>query len=247
VIPFRLSVILLAYNEESSIAAAIDDAVAYLRRHGGDHEVIVVDDGSTDGTARVALAAKEKYPEVQIVTHPRNLGMGEGIRTGAGRASKDYFTVLAADGQVKAAEIDKMIPLCDGTNLVLSRYVNRPDGLLRKLYSWGFRACMWATLGIRLPLEGIYLFPVALLRTRIDLQSLKSHSFLLSFELIDQAVKGGARYALTSIECVRRQSGRSKVTGPARIARMVGEMLTIRRLSRLPDPGAAQPESPRPE
>jgi hypothetical protein len=152
--------------------------------------------------------------------------MGAGIRTGILHSTKDYFTVLAADGQVKAGELDKMIPLVNGSNIVLSRYDRRPEGWRRKLYSRGFRFCMRMLLGIRLPLEGIYLCPCDAARTILG--TLRSNSFLLSFELLDNVLRGGRRYEVASIECRPRRAGGSKVANVRQIARILGEMLKNR-------------------
>jgi len=96
--PLTLSIIIPALNEEDSICKIIDRVLAVkepLRDTGISHlELIVVDDGSTDGTAEMVRANKE----VQLVQHPVNLGYGAALKTGFRVASGQYLGFLDADG-----------------------------------------------------------------------------------------------------------------------------------------------------
>ncbi|MEW5718448.1 MAG: glycosyltransferase [Chloroflexota bacterium] len=92
-----VSLVIPAYNEEDGIAQIIERALtaqAALRELDLGLEVIVVDDGSCDHTARVAT----KYPEVRVIKHPRNRGYGAAIKTGFRCASGDWLAFIDADG-----------------------------------------------------------------------------------------------------------------------------------------------------
>ena len=88
-----LTVVVPAYNAEAYLARALDSVVGF----GSELEVLVVDDGSTDGTARLAQAYADRYPEeVRLVSKP-NGGHGSAINTGLEHARGAYLKVVDAE------------------------------------------------------------------------------------------------------------------------------------------------------
>jgi len=223
-----LSVVLLAYNEEASVEAAVDACVATLATLPGEHEVMVIDDGSTDRTARRARRAAAGHERVRVISHGQNRGMGAGMRTGVLAARGTHFTMLAADLQVRPEAILSLLPLLGEADIVLSGYHRRDDGALRTLYSWGFRQAMARLAHIRVDLEGIYLFPTDVARE--ELAHVHSDTFLFSFELIDRAMARGLTTAHTLIQCYPREEGSSKVTSPRKIWTIFREIVKIRQM-----------------
>src|SRR3569623_655712 len=83
-----LSIILPAYNEEENIGRAMATATAVAERLCGDHEIIVVDDGSRDRTAEIVQEAAATDPRIRLVQHSPNRGYGEALRSGVLAAPK---------------------------------------------------------------------------------------------------------------------------------------------------------------
>src|SRR5207247_10686910 len=77
-----LSVVLPAYNEAANLHATVESALEVLRGLGGRFEVIIVDDGSRDGTGALAGGLARATPELPTVRHPHNRGIGAAIRPG---------------------------------------------------------------------------------------------------------------------------------------------------------------------
>src|SRR5215207_7642117 len=77
-----LSLVIPAYNEEAGVAQAVAEADDALRRLGPAYEILVVDDGSRDGTAQAVLAAARGRPNVRLLRHATNRGYGAALRTG---------------------------------------------------------------------------------------------------------------------------------------------------------------------
>jgi glycosyltransferase involved in cell wall biosynthesis len=88
--PSTVSIVIPAYNESEAIA----DVIGVLRAAASWHEIIVVDDGSTDGTGDRAAAAG-----AAVVRHPYNIGNGAAVKNGVRRATGEFVLIVDADGQ----------------------------------------------------------------------------------------------------------------------------------------------------
>jgi glycosyltransferase involved in cell wall biosynthesis len=119
----KLSILMPVYNEEDHIADALKQALAV--DYPCEIELVVVDDGSRDGTAEVLGRIDD--PRVRVISHPRNVGKGAAIRTAANRADGEYMVILDADLEYDPQDIPKLIlPVLDGRAAVV--YGNRTFG-----------------------------------------------------------------------------------------------------------------------
>ncbi len=73
-----------AFNEAENLPYVVGECVSYLHGLQVQFQVIVVDDGSTDGTAAETRLLMSSFPEVQLVSHEQNQGYGAALRTGLG-------------------------------------------------------------------------------------------------------------------------------------------------------------------
>jgi glycosyltransferase involved in cell wall biosynthesis len=224
--PPGLSIIFLMYNEEGSIAAVLDEALAFCRQTLDDWEILVINDGSTDGSPAIVAEYAAREPRLRRVDHATNGGMGAGMRTGIEHASKPWFIFNASDGQVPCAEIGTMLPVLDRADIVLTTYLRRADHLGRKVMSRGLRWLLRAAAGIRFELEGLYLYPTAVARELLP--RIGSNSFVFSFELIQRGVERGLTTETIQIRCLPRMAGESKVVSVPRIRRVATEVFAYR-------------------
>jgi dolichyl-phosphate beta-glucosyltransferase len=95
--PPLLSIVIPCYNEEGRLPGTIEQIQRYFTKTGTPHELILVDDGSTDGTRTVMQAAAEGYEAVRIVPHPHNRGKGRALADGVARARGEEVLVTDAD------------------------------------------------------------------------------------------------------------------------------------------------------
>ncbi|MFC1735700.1 glycosyltransferase family 2 protein [Candidatus Hydrogenedentota bacterium] len=93
----QLSVVVPMYNESESIASTVDEIRATLDERDLRYELILVDDGSTDGTPDVAGKISEEMTSLRVCCHPINLGRGMALRTGFAEARAEIVVSIGAD------------------------------------------------------------------------------------------------------------------------------------------------------
>jgi dolichol-phosphate mannosyltransferase len=93
----ELSIIIPCFNESASLARYERDLLPELAALGRSYEVMLIDDGSTDGSAKTMAELSRKHPEIKVAAHERNRGLGAALRTGFAAALGDWIAVLDAD------------------------------------------------------------------------------------------------------------------------------------------------------
>jgi dolichol-phosphate hexosyltransferase len=138
-----LTILMPVFNEVRTVRAAIDDALT-ADLPVDSRQLIVIDDGSVDGTAESLRAVP---PDVQVLTHPRNLGKGAALRTGLQHATGDYTAVLDADLEYNAADLAALIaPLDAGdANVVFGTRMWSSHAAFSFWYVVGNKAVTFAT------------------------------------------------------------------------------------------------------
>ncbi len=107
--PTSLSIIIPAYNERSRLPGTLDRVIGYMKNTPWeDWEIIVVDDGSTDGTAEVAEAAHESQAQVRVLRNPGNRGKGYAVRHGMLDSKMDWRLLTDADLSAPIEELEKL-------------------------------------------------------------------------------------------------------------------------------------------
>lgn len=223
--PPELSVVVLAFDEAENVGPVLGELLAWLAAHEPGAEVVFVDDGSRDGTGERAAEALAGTAH-RIVRHERNRGMGAALLSGVRAATGQWVTFLPADGQVPPEAIGALreAQRAHGADVVLGVYAHRDDGGARKVLSAGLRALVRVVHGVRLRIEGPYLFRRELMRP----EQLRSETFFLNFEFPIRARAAGLRFAEATVPCRPRRSGRSKVARPGRVARVATDLLALR-------------------
>jgi len=115
-----LSVVIPAYNEEKRIKPTLDRIVEFLKNNRYKYELIIVDDGSNDGTVKIVNGFANKYAEIHLLKSANNMGKGHAVRKGmlAARGKRILFT--DADLSVPFETVDKLLSWFDaGYDIVI--------------------------------------------------------------------------------------------------------------------------------
>ena len=117
----RVSIIVCSFNGEATIGRALDSALSQSMPASG-HEVIVVDDGSTDGTPDLVSSYHQRHPNLRYLRSPQNRGLAMACNLGLDNARGQYFIRLDDDDAFDPTILETMVPLLDGnqTDLVYS-------------------------------------------------------------------------------------------------------------------------------
>jgi glycosyltransferase involved in cell wall biosynthesis len=127
----KLSILMPVYNEEERVADAVKQALDVS--YPCETELVVVDDGSRDGTAQALADIVDE--RIKVVVHARNRGKGAAIRTAVDNASGDYMVILDADLEYDPQDIPRLLaPVLEGRATVV--YGNRTFGSHSSFSFW---------------------------------------------------------------------------------------------------------------
>ena len=208
-----------AFNEVENVPALFAEIRATFQRHGLDGEVILVDDGSTDGTYEAALAEGQGMARLQVLRHRRNHGKTEAMLTASEAASSTYLILFDADLQHSTEEIPRFLEkLGEGWDIVTGRKVGRYE---KQAVSRTYNKLS----------QGLFDVPVR------DLNSMKAfrreilqeiplrHDWHRFFIVLAHA--RGWTMTEIDIELLPRRAGVSKYAGRGRIAVGVGDLVVV--------------------
>lgn len=206
----RLSLVLPAFNEEGNIERAVRDAARAAAALTPSYEVVVVDDGSRDGTrARLTGLEGELGACLRVLRHEVNRGYGAALRSGFQAARGELVFYTDADNQFDLTELDQFLPLMDAHDAVLGYRVRRRDPRLRLFTSRVFNALADWVLGLEVRDVNcsFKLFRGEMLRAL----PLVTDDFMIDAELVARVQRGRWRVAEKGVTHLPRTAGRSTV------------------------------------
>jgi len=216
-----LTVIVPAWNEARRLAATVEEIVVAAEHRLGNYEIIIVNDGSTDGTSGVAAALAARHNCISVVHHPTNRGVGAAYYTGLTHARYPYLTLVPGDHAFHISGLATVFALVGSTEMVVTYRANpRARTPLRRLLS---RCC---TIGMRLvtgqPIRdahSLYVFPVAQAR-----QVRRNSGYGYHIETLSTLLRGNIPYLEVPVALNPRPDSSSKVMRFGVLARLMATM-----------------------
>lgn len=219
----KLSVVVPLLNEEPNVAPLVESVRTALE--GRDWELLLVDDGSTDGTAAVAASAAEDDPRVRLVRLARNYGQATAMQVGFERAGGDVVVSLDGDLQNDPADIPRLLDrLEEGYDLVAGHRSDRKDAFLTRTLPSRMANAMirWVT-GTSLRDNGCSLKAYR----REVLERMHLYSDMHRFVAPLAAGTAGARVAEVEVRHHPRRHGESKY-GLSRTWKVLADLVTVK-------------------
>jgi glycosyltransferase involved in cell wall biosynthesis len=224
--PLGLSVFFPAYNDSGTIASMVIRAVKAASELTPDFEVIVVDDGSADGTAEIADELARTYPQVRAVHHPTNRDYGAALRTGFRSATKDLIFYTDGDAQYDPAELsvlwEKMTP---ATDLVNGYKISRSDPVHRIVIGRVYHHIVSVLFGIRL--RDVDCDFRLMRRSIFDRIDLVKTSGIICVEMMKKIQDAGFQIVEVPVHHYHRAHGRSQFFNVRRLARTGRDLLLL--------------------
>ena len=205
-----ISVVLPAYDEEPNIEPMVRGCLEALPAMTDDFEVIVVDDGSSDGTRSVVQALVDEFhPRVRLLAHDGNRGYGAAIRTGLQHSGKQLVFYTDADRQFDVTELSYFLPMMKDLDLVVGFRVYRYDAVLRSMISWVYNRIVRVLFRVRVrDVDCAFKLMRAEVRDKL---SLETDDFFIDTEIVARARKWNFRIGEKGVRHYPRVAGETTV------------------------------------
>ncbi len=198
-----LSLVIPAYNDEQTIGRLLSDASRLLPSICDSFEIVVCNDGSSDGTLQVIKDMAAEDSNIHLINHPTNKGFGATIRELYLAGRNDYIFSLPGDYQYAPKELLTMVKGLVENDFVIGWRVNRNDPPRRKMQSMVYNFMLRAFYGNRnKDVNSIKLFR----RDILDNIELRSESPFVDAELCIRAAKAGYKVVEIPIEHLPRMT-----------------------------------------
>ncbi len=224
--PPSLSVIVPAYNEAGNILGTLENVTRALRPLGIDHEILVIDDGSTDGTSGLVRANAVRFPAVRLLVNERNMGFGWTYRRGVEAAQHAAIVMVHGDNAWGADTLQRLFLQLGKADVIIgyTRDMWHTRSWTRALLSKTFTRLINLITRRRLHYyNGLQIHPASVLkRLRIE-----STGFGFQPEVLVKSLRLTRSYVEVPMELMEREEGVSKAF---RFKNFVDVMRTLRRL-----------------
>lgn len=148
--PSSLSVFFPAFNEEENIRSTVEKAIKVIKNLNiKEWEIIIVDDGSKDGTGEIADKLSKEHKQVRVI-HQENGGYGSALKTGFSNSKFEWIVYTDSDGQFDFGEVVRFFEKAKDADVVLGYRIKRSDPFIRIMLAWGWRLSVLVFLGLRL-------------------------------------------------------------------------------------------------
>ncbi|MGH2628405.1 MAG: glycosyltransferase [Anaerolineales bacterium] len=218
----NFAVVIPAYDEAENMADLFENLASTFQRHELKGEVILVDDGSTDGTAEQAEPAGGSgggLDRFRLIRHRRNLGKTEALLSGAAVAQSDWIILFDADLQHSTEEIPRFLAEIEkGYDIVCARKIGGYEkGLVSRVYNWLSRSIF------RVPVRDLN--SMKIFRKSILDEIRLRHDWHRFFVVLAHA--RGYRVGEIDVALHARRHGRSKYSGSGRILIGTLDLLSV--------------------
>jgi dolichol-phosphate mannosyltransferase len=212
----KLSVVIPAFNEEETVVATVEQLIETLTREEVDHEVVVVNDSSTDGTRAVVEEMAARHPQVRCIDSPYRGGFGLAVRAGLEAYAGDAVAIMMADGSDSPEDLvayqrilEEGYECAFGSRFVHGAEVHdypRFKLIMNRIVNWSIRVLFRHGYN-----DTTNAFKAYRREVIENIKPLLSLHFNLTVELPLKAIVRGYSYGIVPISWTNRTAGESKL------------------------------------
>ncbi|OGC50049.1 hypothetical protein A3A69_01610 [candidate division WWE3 bacterium RIFCSPLOWO2_01_FULL_37_15] len=222
-----LSVFFPLYNEESNVIPLVEKALEEIPHLANEYEIILINDGSTDATLKIALEIAEKNERIKVVSQ-ENRGYGGALKTGFYTAKYEWVFYSDGDLQFELGEIQKLIEHTEENDLIIGYRKSRAEGFKRELITWLLK--IWNKVFFDFPgfiKDTDCAFKLIKKEVLNKVMPLQSNGGLISTELLLKAYNSGFKFAQVPVTHKKRLYGNSTGDSLAVIKKAVKETVQL--------------------
>lgn len=215
-----------AHNEAENIGPMIDSVRQKVAPLVDDLEIVVVDDGSQDGTGEIVRAMAAEDERIRLVTHPVNLGYGAAVRDAIWSATKDLVFFTDSDRQFDVGELAHFLPRLAEADMVIGYRYSRNDPWHRRLFGHGWSWLVNLLFGYTA--RDVDCAFKLFRREVIDAIQITSGGAMFSAEFLVRARRAGFRIVEEPVSHYPRLAGKQSGARPDVILRAFRDLFKLR-------------------
>jgi glycosyltransferase involved in cell wall biosynthesis len=211
------------FNDESTIASMVELALATIDRVGVDGEVVVINDGSTDGSEHVLKLLVETDDRVRVVTHERNRGYGGALLSGFAATTKQWVFYTDGDAQFDPTELELLVArAAPDVDVVQGYKLRRADSITRRVIGRVYHRVVSFMFGLKIRDTDCDFRLIR--RATLDRINLVHTTGVICVELVRKLQDAGARFVEVGVHHYRRVYGKSEFFRLPAVARTLRDL-----------------------
>jgi len=225
-----LSYFFPAHNEEANLEGLVGEALATLPDLAERFEIVIVNDGSRDGTGRIADELAAAHPGVvRAVHHPTNLGYGAALLSGFRASEHEHVAFTDGDRQFRVADVGRLIDrmaAADAPDVVVGYRIKRADPLVRTVYARAYRLANRILFGLKV--RDVDCACKLFRRAALEGIAIESGGAFFSAELLIKLQAAGRSVAEVGVPHHPRTAGSPTGAKPSVVLRAVRDFWRLR-------------------
>jgi len=221
-----LSVFIPLYRDEQTVVSLTEKTILVARELTDDFEIILIDDASPDRAGEYADRLAERHPEIRVIHHEKNSGVGPVMIEGFLTAKKEFVFYTDGDAQYDVNELMRFAPFASLYDVIIGYRIKRAEGFFRVFTSRSFHLMAFMLFGFRY--RDIDCSFKLLNRRFLDRVQFHSESALVDLEILIQANRKGFPIKEIGVRHLPRQYGHSQCLRLGLILAMIKDLFRIR-------------------
>src|SRR3989344_2058846 len=215
-----------AYNDEKNLPRLIPGVVDFLQKITDKFEIIIIEDGSPDGTGRVADELAQQLPNIRVIHHSTNLGYGATIRDGFRYAKYDFVMYTGGDVQYDITEFEPYLILLQANDILSGYAITKAVSFMRMVQSLAYNTLIFILFDVWYKDANCSMKIYS--RKVLENIEIKSTSAFIDAEMLIRARRAGFKIAQFPVHHLPRMAGIASGSNFGVVAGTIRDMILFR-------------------